>query len=49
MRIPQQLLGENFSWDHMIDIAADIYSGVSHSYWLLVLGKRKKNKTDICG
>ncbi|KAH0609548.1 uncharacterized protein H6S33_013034 [Morchella sextelata] len=27
MRISQQLLGENFSWDHMIDIAADIYSG----------------------
>jgi hypothetical protein len=42
MRISQQLLGENFSWDHMIDIAADIYSGVSHSYWFADSRKKKK-------
>lgn len=28
LQIPQQLLGESYSWDAMIDAAADIYSGV---------------------
>lgn len=28
MQIPQQLLGETYSWNGLIDAAADIYSGV---------------------
>lgn len=29
MQIPLQLLGASFSWNNMLDVIADIYSGVS--------------------